>query len=67
MSCLRWLILFTFFCHFSAMAHAQQDRTKLVKDDLAKFNQDEYWIYNNVEKGIAKAKTTGKPLLVVFR
>lgn len=64
---LRWLILFAFLCHFSVMAHAQQDRAKLVNDDLAKFDQDEYWIYNDLESGIAKAEATGKPMLVVFR
>ena len=64
---LKWLILFTLYCQLHTAAQAQQDRAKLVKEDLAKFNQDDYWIYNDLKSGIAKAKATGKPLLVVFR
>ena len=68
MTRLRWLMLLFVSCHFSSsMAHAQQDRAKLVKEDLANFDQDKYWIYNDLERGIAKAKETGQPLLVVFR
>lgn len=26
-----------------------------------------YWIYNDLEKGIAQAEKTGQPMLVVFR
>ena len=64
---MKWLILFTLYCQFHTAAQAQQDRAKLVKEDLAKFKQDDYWIYNDLKSGIAKAKATGKPLLVVFR
>jgi hypothetical protein len=26
-----------------------------------------YWIYNDLEKGIAQAEKTGQPMLIVFR
>jgi hypothetical protein len=65
---LCWLLLLfvTWFVAPQASAQ-QQDRAKLVREDLAAFDQDAYWIYNDLESGIAKAKETGRPLLVVFR
>jgi len=45
----------------------QQDRAKQVKDDRAAFALDDYWIYNDLQAGITKAKETGRPMVVVFR
>ena len=65
---LRMLLALLFsVCQFSCLTYAQQDRAKLVREDLANFDQDDYWIYNDLERGIAKAEQTGRPLLVVFR
>jgi hypothetical protein len=64
---LTWLLVSLFLFQCCAIANAQQDRAKLVKEDRANFDQDDYWIYNDLESGIAKAKQTRKPLLVVFR
>ena len=44
-----------------------QDRETKVRNDRAKFETSAEWIYNDLPKGIATAKETGKPLLVVFR
>ena len=63
MARLRWILLFLLLCHCSSMTHAQQDRAKLVREDLANFDQDAYWIYNDLQSGIAKAKETARPLL----
>ena len=66
MSRLRFVIPLLLLCSSSA-AFAQDKRANLVKEDLAKFNEDEYWIYDDLAKGVAKARETGKPLLIVFR
>ena len=46
------MVFFTIAGAISAAA-AQQDRAKLVQDDRAEFLGDEYWIYNDLEAGIA--------------
>jgi hypothetical protein len=38
-----------------------------VKGDKASVEADGYWIYDDFEGAVAKAKAAGKPLLVVFR
>ena len=44
-----------------------QDRDTKVRDDRKNFVDDTTWIYNDLAKGFDEAKTTGKPMLVVFR
>lgn len=44
-----------------------QDRATTVRNDKKMVEGNGSWIYDNLEKGIAEAKKTGKPLLVVFR
>ena len=44
-----------------------KDREGAVRGDKAKMAGDERWIYNDIDKGFAEAKATGKPLLVVLR
>jgi serine protease Do len=44
-----------------------QDRNEKVRSDREAFRDSTAWIYNNLDQGIAEAKKTGKPLLVVFR
>lgn len=44
-----------------------QDRETKVRKDKLRFEQDDSWIYNDLEKGITEAKATGQPLLVIFR
>ena len=36
-----------------------QDRESMLESDL--------WIYNDVDRGIAESRKTGKPILLVFR
>ncbi len=43
------------------------DRNTKVRNDLTVVEATGHWIYNNLPKGIAQAKQTGKPLLIVFR
>ncbi len=53
----------------SGMVHgaAVKDREGAVRSDKAAVENDARWIYNDVERGFAEAKKTGKPLLVVLR
>jgi serine protease Do len=46
---------------------AVKDREGAVRQDKATRENDARWIYNDVDRGFAEAKRTGKPLLVVLR
>jgi hypothetical protein len=54
---------------FTAESSAQEgkNRDQLVREDLADFGSVDAWIYNDVERGFAAARETGKPMLVIFR
>lgn len=43
------------------------EREQKVRADKAHVEQDENWIYDNWDKAVAEAKSSGKPLLVVLR
>ena len=52
----------------STIAFGQaRDRDTLVRNDRKAFHEDANWIYNDLAKGFAAAKESGKPMLVVFR
>jgi len=51
----------------SLVCAQNKDRNTLVRDDRARVLDDGFWIYNDVEQGLAQAQASGKPLLVVFR
>jgi hypothetical protein len=44
-----------------------QDRNAKVRNDRALFESSPDWIYNDLSAGIRTARSTGKPMLVVFR
>ncbi|WP_009963870.1 Trx7/PDZ domain-containing (seleno)protein [Verrucomicrobium spinosum] len=48
-------------------AEAVKDREGAVRKDRATWENDGRWIYNDLDRGFAEAKRTGKPLLVVLR
>lgn len=48
-------------------AAAVKDREGAVRGDKAAMENDARWIYNDVDRGFAEAKKSGKPLLVVLR
>jgi len=54
-------------CFGLAHAAAVKDREGAVRGDKAAMENDARWIYNDVDRGFAEAKKTGKPLLVVLR
>ncbi len=45
----------------------KQTREQKVREDREKVEKIGYWIYNDLDKGFAEAKQTGKPLLVILR
>jgi hypothetical protein len=51
----------------TGVARGQQTREQQVLADRKKFETDPQWIYNDLSRGFAEAKKTGKPLLVVLR
>ncbi len=55
------------FAAIVAHAEAVKDREGAVRADKAKMENDARWIYEDVERGFAEARRTGKPLLVVLR
>lgn len=54
-------------CALMACAEAVKDREGAVRKDRAERENDPRWIYNDVDRGFAEAKRTGKPLLVTLR
>jgi serine protease Do len=53
-------------CCCMSLATAQS-RDQKVRGDKTKYEANGFWIYNDLAKGFAEAKATGKPLLVVLR
>ena len=45
----------------------QQKRRDAILNDKKYFDLDEFWVYDDFEKGRQEAEKTGKPLLVVLR
>lgn len=48
-------------------AAPKNERERKVLGDKAKMDADDFWIYNDLQRGQAAAKREGKPLMVVFR
>jgi len=44
-----------------------QTREEKVRNDRSKVEAEGFWIYNDLARGFAEARSTGKPLLVVLR
>jgi hypothetical protein len=42
-------------------------RDQMVCKDIADVGKIEEWIYNDLDKAIAEARRTKKPLMIVFR
>ena len=53
------LLLAVSFC----FGHGDEE----VAEDLEAVKSTGYWIYNDLDKGLAEAEKTGQPLLIVFR
>ena len=53
--------------YVTAFAETVKDREGAVRNDRAALESDARWRYNNFASGLAEAKRTDKPLLVVLR
>ena len=63
-----WLLAFILTFAASVLrADAVKDREGAVRGDRARMENDARWIYNDVDRGFAEARRTGRPLLVVLR
>ncbi|MFN9201246.1 MAG: thioredoxin family protein, partial [Planctomycetaceae bacterium] len=71
MSALRWIPAVTLLAMLAAVppAHAQTKPTRQQKvlADRDKVLSEGFWIYNDLERGLAEARQTGRPLLVALR
>ncbi len=51
----------------SLRSETVKDREGAVRDDREQMQSDARWIYNDIGRGFAESRATGKPLLVVLR
>src|SRR5438093_13590389 len=62
------LLSLTVLLAAAGLAAAQpQAREQEVRAERQKVEAEGFWIYNDLPRGFAQAKKTGKPLLVVLR
>ena len=61
------VLAFTSFFFFRSVDSTAQTRDEMVREDRKKIAEEGFWIYNDLPKAFAKAKQSGKPLLVVLR
>src|SRR6516164_9694267 len=61
-------VILTLTCSFTLLgATAAQQREEKVRNDRKKVAAEGFWIYNDFAKGVALAKKSGKPMVVVLR
>ncbi|MBC8002358.1 MAG: thioredoxin family protein, partial [Opitutaceae bacterium] len=60
------LLLLTASPLTSPVAFAADAQSKVL-EDIQRFAEPSRWIYNDLDRGLAEAKKTNKPLLVIFR
>jgi hypothetical protein len=65
----RLLLALAILCSLTLSLRAAEHPTRgeQVRGDKAEIENDGLWIYNDIDKGVAEAKSSGKPMLVVFR
>ncbi|MFP6900446.1 MAG: Trx7/PDZ domain-containing (seleno)protein, partial [Opitutales bacterium] len=64
-SYIRYLTAILLGVALSSMVFADEALRSSLKDDHSK--RGDHWIYNDIERGFAEAKNTGKPLFITFR
>jgi hypothetical protein len=61
-------VILTLACSLTLLGAAgAQPREEKVRNDRKKVAADGFWIYNDFAKGVAEAKKSGKPMVVVLR
>ncbi|MCS6852795.1 MAG: PDZ domain-containing protein [Gemmataceae bacterium] len=64
MRCVVWTAALGLLCSGAAQGQTREER---VRADRAKILAEGFWIYNDLGRGFAEAKKTGKPMLIVLR
>ena len=64
---MRFPSLFLVLATTAMLAAQQPTREQKVRDDKKKVEADGFWIYNDLAKGIAESKKSGKPILAIMR
>ncbi len=49
------------------LAEEKKSREQKVREDRDRVEAEGFWMYNDLPGAIAKARSTGKPILVVLR
>lgn len=62
-----WLALSLLVSFTTSLTAQKKTRDEQVRDDRNELAKNDAWIYNDLDKAMAKAKATNKPLLLVFR
>ena len=62
-----WIVVGAASAALALSAAERQDRDAKVRADKEKVAGDGFWIYDDLELGLARAQESEKPLLVVFR
>jgi serine protease Do len=60
-------IVVAIFAQGAVRAEAVKDREGAVRSDRDHMQANDRWIYNDIDRGFAEGKKTGKPVLVVLR
>ncbi len=61
-------VILTLACGITFLGVAtSQEREEKVRNDRKKVEAEGFWIYNDFAKGVAEAKKSGKPMVVVLR
>src|SRR5215831_10189586 len=61
-------VLLTLACGIILLGAAgAQEREQKVRTDRKKIEAEGFWIYNDFARGVAEAKKSGKPIVVVLR
>lgn len=61
---MKKLVLLVWLAGTCLLAQTREDK---VRNDKQKIEAGGYWIYNDLPKAFAEAKSTGKPMIVVLR
>lgn len=56
-----------FLAALSSLALGQKTSIEKTDRNFAEADTTDKWIYNDLPKGFAEAKTSGKPMMVVYR
>lgn len=60
-------LIFAVVLSASTVFAQQKSREEKVRDDRVRVEAEGFWLYNDLPKAFAEARTTGKPILVTLR